>query len=100
MKAIVTMAYGVAVIVNGMLRGTTAAIGFGVVMGALALAGSVLMFQHKRFWGTVLAVIATLFVAGFFGQRLFMETFDTRYAVMVGLSLVELVVLFFRKKQA
>jgi hypothetical protein len=94
------MIFGVAVIVSGVIRGTSAAVGFGVVMGAVALAGSVLMFQHRRFWGTILAVIAALFVGGWFIKSLIGESFDTRGAVMIAMSVLELIVLFYRKKPA
>jgi hypothetical protein len=98
LKAVATMVFGVAVIVNGVLRGSAAAIGFGVVAGAIALAASVLMFKEHRFQGFILALASALLVGGWFAKTLATEPYQHRYLVMAVLSVLEMAVLFWRGK--
>ena len=97
-KAIVTLAYGVWLIVAGVLRfaeaQSVAALGFGLAMGALAISAAVLMFKDRRLLGYVLAGLTLVFVVGFFATKTVKEGFDLRVAITLVASVLETVVLF------
>jgi len=98
LKAIVTLAYGVWLIIAGTLRfaeaQSAAALGFGLAMGALAIAAAVLLFKDRRMFGYALAGLTLVFVVGFFATKTYKEGFDLRVAITLAASVLEAVVLF------
>lgn len=70
----VTMLFGVTTVVVGLWRhfetdGSPEALGFGFVMGALALTGGVLLERGRRGAGLLLSFVALAFVSGWFLHR-------------------------------
>lgn len=70
----VTMLFGVVTLVVGLWRhfetdGSPEAVGFGFVMGSVALTGGLLLMRGRRRTGLLLAVVALAFVSGWFVRR-------------------------------
>jgi hypothetical protein len=70
----VTMLFGVTTVVVGLWRhfetdGSPEALGFGAVMGTLALTGGVLLERGRRRAGLLLTFVALAFVSGWFVHR-------------------------------
>jgi hypothetical protein len=97
-KAIITALYGVWLAVAGLLRGTNAAIGFGMTTGLMAIVGAVLINKGKSVASRVLIGITLLFVVGFFISKSAREGVDIRVGVILLSSLIEAVVVFMPAK--
>ncbi|MBE7464174.1 MAG: hypothetical protein HS116_11905 [Planctomycetes bacterium] len=93
----VTAAYGLWVIAGGVWRyweaASANALGFGLFMGVLALAGAWLLFKGARVSGLAVAALAVVFVGGFFATKGSKDGIDIRVAITLALSVAEAVVL-------
>jgi hypothetical protein len=97
-KAIITALYGVWLAVAGLLRGTNAAIGFGLTTGVMAIVGAILISKGKSLASRVLIGITLLFVVGFFISKSAREGVDFRVGMILLSSLIEAVVIFMPSK--
>ena len=104
-----TACFGVAVILSGVYRyfmepGGATGLWFGVVMGGVALIGSLLQRTRLAVVGDLLAAVAALFVGGWFCYENFAKgKHDIRMYLMILVSAVELtalVVAWLRPKKA
>lgn len=107
-KQIVTMLYGVTAIAVGLWRHletgeSPQAVGFGVVLGGLAIVGGfLLMSRSYRGFGIVLILISLGFVSGWFIRRLLSgheEGLSPRIILALAACAVELVVLVWPARQ-
>lgn len=96
-KGLITMIYGVWLVCGGVLRfmeaGSNAALGFGLAMGILALAGGLFFFTNKSMLGTIITGISVIFVVGFFLSKTAKEGIDLRVAITLITSVAEIGVL-------
>lgn len=103
-KGIVLIGYGLWVAAGGVWRYAEAAsanaLGFGGVMGALALLGGVLLLKQKRLAGLILSGLAVLFVAGFFAFKSSEDGIDLRVGVTLAFSALAAVALLWPARGA
>ena len=98
-KALVTALYGLAVVLSGLYRyfmesGGEKGLWFGLVMGGLVLVASWLQSTRRPILGDVLALLAVLFVGGWFSFENFAKAkHELRMYLMIFLSIIELAVL-------
>lgn len=106
-----TIVYGLVTAAVGVWRhveagGNPQALWFGVVMGAVALAGGLLLLRGWRWTGLLVSAVALAFVAGWFVRRVFIgheEGLSPRIVTILAACAVEALVLlyvFTRKKPA
>jgi hypothetical protein len=106
-----TILYGLVTAAVGLWRhveagGNPQALWFGVVMGAVALAGGLLIMRGWRRTGLLVAAVALAFVGGWFVRRVFIgheEGLSPRIVTILAACAVEALVLlyaFTRKKPA
>jgi len=97
MLALITACFGITVILSGLYRyfmepGGSAGLWFGLVMGGLALVGAILQLTKVPAVGDVLAVLAAIFVGGWFCFENFGKSkHEIRMYLMIIASIVELV---------
>lgn len=101
-KMLATAFYGLAVVASGLLsllskEGGRAGLYFGLVMGALALGASLLLWTGRRLPGTALAWVAVAFVGGWFAYSTFIKKglaqAELRVCFIIALTLAEVIVL-------
>lgn len=100
-KSISAIVYGVLLIVGGAMgyakAKSKASLVAGVLFGAVALAGGILMLIGRHSEGERTAMLVAAFVAGFFADRLFFSAQGRstiiRSAVLMCVSAVEVAIL-------
>jgi len=96
---LVTITFGVAVILSGLYRyfmepGGIKGLWFGLVMGGVALAGAFVMRTRLPIIGLLLAAVVALFVGGWFCFENFAQgKHELRMYLMIVVSAVELAVI-------
>jgi len=107
MKAPITIAYGVLVAASGVYRffqtgHSYKALWFGLIMGAVAVLGGLLLRLKNRIPGTLVAFVAVGFVGGYFLYRMFTHETDgtsVRVCLVVLASFIEAAVLLTRSNR-
>lgn len=107
LKGWVTLAFGVWVIIGGVLRyleqpDNPKGLYFGLFSGVIALVGAVFLLKEKRIVGYIFAGIAILFVGGFFASQLPKGGNYTSVRVLITLaaSVINLIVLLLPAQKA
>ena len=107
LKAVITLVYGIIIAGGGVIgfvaAGSVPSLISGGLLGILVVIGSALMFAGNPL-GQLLALIATIIVAGFFGYQLVRGLTSGgavgRAAGILVLSLIELAVLYYLRTPA
>jgi len=93
-KVILTIVYGLWLAAAGLLRGSKAAIGFGLTTAVMALIAAFLLSRGKRKAAHILIGVTLVFVVGFFISKSAREGLDIRVAITLTASIIEGIILF------